>query len=162
MAIENETLMTMTADIVSAHVSNNSVATGDVATLIQKVHDALQDIVTPKGAETAPAKPTGAVSIRASIKPQHIVSMIDGKPYKMLKRHLSRNGYTPESYREAFGLPKDYPIVAVDYAEKRRALAHRIGLGRKPRTVEAATPAKPATKATRKPRASKPAAKPET
>jgi predicted transcriptional regulator len=72
--------------------------------------------------------------------------MIDGKRYKMLRRHLSQNGYTPESYREAFDLPKDYPMVAASYAETRRDLAKKIGLGRKPRSPkeQAATPAKKA------------------
>jgi predicted transcriptional regulator len=75
--------------------------------------------------------------------------MIDGKQYKMLRRHISQHGYSPESYREAYGLPRDYPMVAANYAEQRRALAHKIGLGRKPRS--AAPDAKPRG---RKPRAS--------
>ncbi|MFZ2995219.1 MucR family transcriptional regulator [Sphingobium sp.] len=146
MEIENqadatELMVTLTADIVSAHVANNSVAVGDVATLIANVHAALTGL-NNKPAEPVEEKPKGAVSIRASIKPDHLVSMIDGKPYKMLKRHIQQNGYTPESYRETFGLPKDYPLVAPSYAEQRRDLAKRIGLGRKPGTkVKAATPA---------------------
>ncbi len=153
MAIDNEALITLTADIVAAHVSNNSVATGDVGGLIEKVYGALQALNAP--AEHVEEKPKGAVSIRASVKPDHLVSMIDGKPYKMLRRHLSQNGYTPESYREAYGLPKDYPMVASSYAEQRRALAKKIGLGRKPK---AATAPEDALKAVRKPRAKKPAA----
>ena len=128
----DELLVTLTADIVAAHVSNNSVAVGDVANLIANVHAALSGLNKP--AEPVEEKPKGAVSIRASIKPDHLVSMIDGKPYKMLRRHLAQNGYTPESYRETFGLPKDYPLVAASYAEQRSALAKKIGLGRKPRT----------------------------
>ncbi len=150
MAIENETLLTLTADIVSAHMSNNTVATGDIGPLIQKVHAALQAIDAPQETEMAPVKPTGAVSLRASIRPQHLVSMIDGKSYKMLKRHLSLNGYTPETYREAFDLPRDYPMVAAEYAEKRRALAHKIGLGRKP-TGTGSGPSKKAAKVSRRP-----------
>jgi predicted transcriptional regulator len=76
------------------------------------------------------------------VKPDHIVSMIDGKPYKMLKRHLTLQGYTPKSYRETFGLPDNYPMVAPDYAETRRALALKIGLGRKPGTRKGKAKAK--------------------
>jgi predicted transcriptional regulator len=134
MAEDNAELITLTADIVSAHVSNNNVPTGDVGALIQSVYGALTGLgATP--AEPVAEKPKGAVSARASIKPDFLVSMIDGKPYKMLRRHISQHGYTPESYRETFGLPRDYPMVASNYAEQRRALAHKIGLGRKPRVV---------------------------
>lgn len=138
MSTDNQELITLTADIVSAHVSNNSVPTAEVASLIQSVYSALGGLGTP-AQEPAPEKPKGAVSARASIKPDFLVSMIDGKPYKMLRRHIAQHGYTPESYREAFGLARDYPMVASNYAEQRRALAHKIGLGRKPRgeTVEA-------------------------
>ncbi len=127
-------LITLTADIVSAHVANNAVHTAEVSTLIAAVHKALSGLGTPE-APVAQEKPKGAVTARASIKPTHLVSMIDGKPYKMLRRHISLHGYTPETYREAFGLGRDYPMVASDYAEQRRALAHKIGLGRKPRAV---------------------------
>lgn len=153
MSIENESLIALTADIVSAHVSNNSVATAEVGALIQNVFGALQALGAPVP-EPEVEKPKGAVSVRASIKPEHIISMIDGKPYKTLRRHLSRHGYTPESYREAFGLASDYPMVAANYAEHRRALAHKIGLGRKPR-VEAPAPAAesaPPAKRGRRPR----------
>lgn len=132
MATDNQELITLTADIVSAHVSNNSVPTAEVASLIQSIYSALGGLGTP-AQEPAPEKPKGAVSARASIKPDFLISMIDGKPYKMLRRHIAQHGYTPESYREAFGLARDYPMVASNYAEQRRALAHKIGLGRKPR-----------------------------
>ena len=124
-------LMALTADIVSAHVSNNAVSVSDLGDTITQVHAALAKLGAPVE-PPAPEKPKGMVSVRASIKPDHIISMIDGKPYKMLRRHISLHGYTPESYREAFGLPRDYPIVAANYAEQRRALAKKIGLGRKP------------------------------
>lgn len=136
VSTDNQDLITLTADIVSAHVSNNSVPTAEVAALIQSVYGALGALGTP-AEEPAAEKPKGAVSVRSSIKPDFLVSMIDGKPYKMLRRHISQHGYSPESYREAFGLPRDYPMVASNYAEQRRALAHKIGLGRKPRTAEA-------------------------
>ncbi len=150
---DNETLISLTADIVSAHVNNNSVAIGDLAPLIQKVFGALQELEAP-AAEAPDEKPQPAVSIRASIKPDHLISLIDGKPYRMLKRHLSLHGYTPDGYREAFGLPKSYPMVAASYAEQRRQLAHKIGLGRKP-TAKAASPEPAAVKPARKPRAKK-------
>jgi predicted transcriptional regulator len=125
---DNDSLIALTADIVSAHVSNNSVSTSDVGSLIQSVFAALQALGAPPP-EPEVEKPKGAVSARASIKPDHLISMIDGKPYKTLRRHLSRHGYTPESYRDTFGLAVDYPMVAANYAEHRRALAHKIGLG---------------------------------
>ena len=134
MASENSELITLTAEIVAAHVSNNSVPTPEVATLIQSVYSALQSVGEPMP-EPQAEKPKGAVSLRSSIKPDFLISMIDGKQYKMLRRHISQHGYTPESYREAFGLPRDYPMVASNYAEQRRALAHKIGLGRKARSA---------------------------
>ena len=152
MASDNQELITLTADIVSAHVSNNSVPTAEVAALIQSVYGALGALGTPT-AEPAPEKPKGAVSVRSSIKPDFLTSMIDGKPYKMLRRHISQHGYSPESYREAFGLPRDYPMVASNYAEQRRALAHKIGLGRKPRAAAAAAaPASAPKRRGRKPK----------
>jgi predicted transcriptional regulator len=144
-------LITLTADIVAAHVSNNSVPTAEIANLIHSVYSALQAIGNP-APEPQVEKPKGAVSARASIKPDFLISMIDGKPYKMLRRHISQQGYTPESYRETFGLPHDYPMVASSYAEQRRALAHKIGLGRKPETPTT-TPA-PAPKRSRRSRSS--------
>jgi predicted transcriptional regulator len=137
VADQNQDLITLTADIVAAHVSNNSVPTAEVGALIQSVYTALSQvgIAAP---EPQVEKPKGAVSVRSSIKPDYLVSMIDGKQYKMLRRHISQHGYSPESYREAFGLPRDYPMVASNYAEQRRALAHKIGLGRKPRSAPAA------------------------
>lgn len=152
MANDNQELITLTADIVSAHVSNNSVPTAEVAVLIQSVYGALGALTTPT-AEPTPEKPKGAVSVRSSIKPDFLVSMIDGKPYKMLRRHISQHGYSPESYREAFGLPRDYPMVASNYAEQRRALAHKIGLGRKPRTAVAAEDKAAPARRGRKPKA---------
>jgi predicted transcriptional regulator len=134
VASDNQELITLTADIVAAHVSNNSVPTAEVASLIQSVYSALQAVGGPVP-EPVAEKPKGAVTARASIKPEYLISMIDGKQYKMLRRHISQHGYSPESYREAYGLPRDYPMVAANYAEQRRALAHKIGLGRKPRTA---------------------------
>ena len=125
-----ETLITLTSDIVAAHVSNNNVSVEEVPALIRNVYGALA------GVDAAPAveeKPEPAVSIRASVKPDHIVCLEDGKKMKMLKRHLmTDHGLTPAEYRSRWGLPADYPMVAPDYAETRRRLAKEIGLGRKP------------------------------
>ena len=125
-----ETLITLTADIVSAHVSNNSVAVSDLPTLINNVHGALSGIGAR--AEQAPARPEPKVSIRSSIKPDYIVCLEDGKKLKMLKRYLKTNyDMTPDQYRQRWGLSADYPMVAPNYAEQRRALAKKIGLGTK-------------------------------
>lgn len=125
-------LLTLTADIVSAHVSNNSVAIADVPALIANVHASLAGLGV--AAEPAAAEQEPAVSIRRSVRQDHIVCLEDGKKLKMLKRHLMTHyQLTPDQYRAKWNLPADYPMVAPDYAEKRRALAKKIGLGRKPR-----------------------------
>lgn len=125
-----ETLITLTADIVSAHVSNNSVAVSDLPVLISNVHNALSGLGERKE-EPAP-KQEPKVSIRSSIKPDYIVCLEDGKKLKMLKRHLSTHyDMTPDEYRQKWGLNADYPMVAPNYAEQRRALAKKIGLGTK-------------------------------
>jgi predicted transcriptional regulator len=126
-----ETLITLTSDIVAAHVSNNDVAVADVPSLITNVYTALANLgETPVVEE---AKPQPAVAIRNSVKPEYIVCLEDGKKLKMLKRYLRTNfNMSPEEYRARWGLPADYPMVAPMYAEKRRDLAKKIGLGRKP------------------------------
>jgi len=127
----NETLITLTSDIVAAHVSNNGVSVEDVPSLITNVYGALSAL--GKDASAEEARPDPAVSIRASIKPDYIVCLEDGKKLKMLKRHLMTHyKMTPEQYRQRWNLPADYPMVAPNYAEKRRQLAKKIGLGRKP------------------------------
>ena len=127
-----ETLITLTADIVAAHVSNNSVAVSDLPVLIANVHGALSGL-----GGTAPVpeiKQEPAVSVRSSIKPDFIVCLEDGKKLKMLKRHLMTHyQMTPEQYRAKWNLPADYPMVAPNYAEQRRSLAKKIGLGTKRR-----------------------------
>ncbi|MGZ8998942.1 MAG: MucR family transcriptional regulator [Allosphingosinicella sp.] len=125
-----ETLITLTADIVSAHVSNNSVAVNDLPVLIANVHGALSGLGAQK--EEAAPKLEPKVSIRSSIKPDYIVCLEDGKKLKMLKRHLSTHyKMSPDDYRQKWGLNADYPMVAPNYAEQRRALAKKIGLGTK-------------------------------
>lgn len=128
----NETLITLTADIVSAHVANNSVAVNDLPHLIANVHSALAGL--GGRVEEAPVKQEPAVSIRSSIKPDYVVCLEDGKKLKMLKRHLMTHyQMTPDEYRQKWGLNADYPMVAPNYAEQRRALAKKIGLGTKRR-----------------------------
>jgi len=127
-----DTLLTLTADIVAAHVSNNSVAVNDLPNLIQNVHSALSGI---SGQSSAPEpRPEPKVPVRSSVKPDFIVCLEDGKRQKMLKRHLMTNhGMTPDQYRQKWGLSADYPMVAPNYAEQRRVLAKSIGLGTKRR-----------------------------
>ena len=126
----DDTLLTLTADIVAAHVSNNTVAVNDLPNLIQNVHGALSGVA---GRTSGPEpKPEPKVSIRASVKPDYIVCLEDGKKQKMLKRHLMTNhNMTPDDYRKKWGLAADYPMVAPNYAEQRRKLAKSIGLGTK-------------------------------
>ena len=126
-----ETLITLTSDIVAAHVSNNDVAVGDLPGLITNVYAALANLGETPAVEEP--KPQPAVAIRNSVKPEYIVCLEDGKKLKMLKRYLRTNyNMSPEEYRARWGLPADYPMVAPAYAEKRRDLAKKIGLGRKP------------------------------
>jgi predicted transcriptional regulator len=129
-----ETLVTLTSDIVAAHVSNNDIAVGDVPSLITNVYNALANLgKTPVVEEV---KPQPAVTVRNSVKPDYIVCLEDGKKLKMLKRYIRTNfNMSPEEYRARWDLPADYPMVAPNYAEKRRDLAKKIGLGRKPGTV---------------------------
>jgi len=132
-----DTLITLTADIVAAHVSNNSVAVNDLPQLISNVHGALAGLT---GATPVPeAKQEPKVSIRSSIKPDYIVCLEDGKKLKMLKRHLMTHyQMTPDQYRQKWGLSSDYPMVAPNYAEQRRMLAKSIGLGTKRRKTTTA------------------------
>lgn len=128
----DDTLLTLTADIVAAHVSNNSVAVNDLPNLIQNVHSALSDISQSSAAPEAKQEPK--VSIRSSVKPDSIACLDCGSRQKMLKRHLmTSHGITPSEYRQKWGLSSDYPMVAPNYAEQRRTLAKSIGLGTKRR-----------------------------
>ena len=124
----------MAAQIVAAYVSNNSVPVSELGSLLAGVHGAISGLAT--GGPAAPAE-TGvgkatAAQIRKSITHDGLVSFEDGKPYKTLRRHLATNGMTPGEYRERYGLKADYPMVAENYSESRRAMAKKIGLGRKP------------------------------
>jgi predicted transcriptional regulator len=120
--------VSMAAEIVAAYVSHNSVTPGGLPALIESVHGALTNL----GAVAATPKPeplVPAVSVKKSITPDYLVCLEDGKKFKSLKRHLGGLGLTPEQYRTKWGLPKDYPMVAPNYAAKRSELAKAIGLG---------------------------------
>lgn len=129
--IDRGEVLALTSEIVSSHVANNSVATNDLPNLIEQVYSTLARLGREPG-EQPGAKPKPAVPIRRSITPDYIICLEDGKKLKMLKRHL-RTAYNlaPEEYRERWGLPADYPMVAPNYAAQRRTLAKKIGLGTK-------------------------------
>ena len=121
---------------------NTRASTDDVPAFLQSMHDAVTKLEAPAAAEPEPQQApeafTPAVSVRKSLaSPDHIISMIDGKPYKTLRRHLATNGMTPDDYRQRYGLKADYPMVAPTYSENRRAMAKTIGLGRKPAAAAA-------------------------
>jgi len=127
---EPDTLTTLTAEIAASFVANNHVAVGDIGNMISSVHDALAGL----GKTPEPEEPqfVPAVTIRKSLaNPAKIISMIDGKPYSLLKRHLTTHGLTPAEYRARYNLPADYPMTAPAYSAQRKAMAQKIGLGRK-------------------------------
>ncbi|UAK24756.1 MucR family transcriptional regulator [Sphingomonas nostoxanthinifaciens] len=141
-------LLVLTTQIVAAHVGHNRVAVAELSELIGKVYSALTDLGSGTE-EPAASEQKPAISVRSSIKPDYIVCLEDGKRLTMLKRYLQTNyGMTPQQYRTKWKLPADYPMVAPNYAEKRRSLAKAIGLGRKPAPAPAPEPT-PAPKARR-------------
>ncbi|GJD52418.1 hypothetical protein OPKNFCMD_5183 [Methylobacterium crusticola] len=129
-------LIGLAADIVSAYVANNSVPASEVPGLIAAIHASLGHLGAPPAVE--PEKPAPPVPIRRTVTPDHIVSLEDGRPYKTLKRHLAGRGLTPEQYRQKWGLPHDYPMVAANYAAQRSELAKNTGLGQSRRNRSAA------------------------
>jgi predicted transcriptional regulator len=129
----NAELVELAADIVSAYVSNNTIATGDLPGLIGAVRQALVDATASNG-EAPAEEPKPAVPIRKSVTPDYIVCLEDGKKFKSLKRHIKTHyGLSPEAYRDKWGLPRDYPMVAPNYAAARSALARKMGLRQKRR-----------------------------
>ncbi|HAD25553.1 MAG TPA: MucR family transcriptional regulator [Alphaproteobacteria bacterium] len=126
-------LIDMTAEIVSAYVGNNEVAAGDLPSLVQNVYNSLNNVAQGLASDDEePARP--AISVRRSVTPDYIICLEDGKKFKSLKRHLRAHyDMTPEEYRAKWGLPKDYPMVAPNYAKARSALAKQMGLGQKGR-----------------------------
>ncbi|WP_404477896.1 MucR family transcriptional regulator [Novosphingobium sp. BL-52-GroH] len=128
---EQPDLTTLTVQLLSAYVANNSVASSELADLIQTTRTALAGEAVPD--VPAPPEHVAAVSVRKSLSSRdHLLSLIDGKPYKTLKRHLASHGLTPAEYRERYNLAKDYPMVAPSYSDMRREVSVRLGLGRRP------------------------------
>jgi len=127
-SLKPEELLSLTSDIVAAHVSNNTVAVSDLPGLIEQVYKTLSSV--GGAGDAAVDRPTPAVPIKKSITPDFIICLEDGKKLKMLKRHL-KTAYdmSPDDYRERWGLPSDYPMVAPNYAKQRSRLAKAIGLG---------------------------------
>ena len=125
---ETTTIIEFASDIVSAYVSNNPIQSGELPDLIQDVHTTLRQLNDAAGQNVAPEP---AVAIKKSITDDFLICLEDGKKFKSLKRHLrSKYGMSPEEYREKWGLPYDYPMVAPSYARKRSALAKEMGLGK--------------------------------
>ena len=136
---ENLSRLELTASIVSAYVTKNSVPIANLAGLVSSVHETLQKLATV--AEPEPVAVTPAVPVKKSVTPDYIISLEDGRKFKSLKRHLATHyGMSPEQYRAKWGLPADYPMVAPNYAATRSKLAKTMGLGRKTGTSEPAAP----------------------
>jgi predicted transcriptional regulator len=126
----NGELTELTADIVSAYVSNNAVNSSSLPEIISSVYGALTSLLAPPPAPEA-ERPTPAVPVKKSVTPDYLISLEDGRRYKSLKRHLNGRGLTPDQYRAKWGLTPDYPMVAANYAKQRSELARSMGLGRK-------------------------------
>ena len=146
----------LAAELTMAWLSNpnTKVDAGDVAGVLRQMHEAVKSLSAPNEPEAAPAAEefTPAVSVRKSLASKdHIISLIDGRPYKALRRHLSGQGLTPDEYRARYGLKPDYPMVSESYSQVRREMAKKIGLGRKPGT-KVSLKAKADTKTAPKPR----------
>ncbi len=162
MPEEQNSTVELATELTMAWLSNANtrVHADDVPAFLTRMHDALNGLTEPAAPVPEEAVPepeyTPAVSARKSLASKdHIISMIDGKPYKTLRRHLSSNGMTPDEYRQRYNLKSDYPMVAENYSTHRREMAHRIGLGRKPgqKVASAPEPVAEAPKRGRKPKA---------
>lgn len=147
----------LTVELLSAFVSHNAVRSDDLPALIAATHAALSGLTTMPEPEVSPTEHQPAVTARKSLANRDfIISLIDGKPYKSLKRHLTGHGLTSETYRSRYSLAATYPMVAPGYSDARREVAKRLGLGRKPRMAPVAeTAPTPATSSPRKARAKK-------
>jgi predicted transcriptional regulator len=141
-------LIELTADVVTSYVEHNAVPASDLPGLIKSVHDALSGVGAPEPEASEAVKLTPA-QIRKSITPDFLISFVDGKKYKSLKRHLGAHGLTFQDYRAKFGLPKDYPTVAPSYSAQRSEMAKQLGLGQKAAAKKAPAPKK--TSRARKP-----------
>lgn len=127
--IDENVLIALTTDIVSAYVSNNRLPPSGLPELIQSVSEAMRSLGQPEAEEEAPLVP--AVNPKRSIFPEYIICLEDGKKFKSMKRHLTAHGMTPQQYRAKWGLPADYPMTAPNYSAARSAMAKDIGLGQK-------------------------------
>jgi predicted transcriptional regulator len=140
-------LVELTADVIAAYVSHNSVPVKELAALIENIHATLKGAGAGAATREAPKELVPAVPIKKSITPDYLISLEDGKKFKSLKRHLSaRYGLTPDEYRAKWGLPADYPMVAPNYTATRSALAKTIGLGRKAQPPPPPPPKRPLKK----------------
>ena len=138
--IQPQELVELTSEIVSAYVANNKIPSAELPEVIASVHTALRKLDEKTAPE--PEKPTPLMPIKKTITPDHLVSLEDGRRYKSLKRHLTGRGLSPQEYRDKWGLPKDYPMVAPNYAKQRSELAKALGLGQQRRKrTEAASDA---------------------
>ena len=136
----SDNLLELTTELVGAFLERNECTSLELPALIRSTYDSLAKFGAAPEETPVPAV-VGAVSLRKSLaSPDHILSMIDGKPYRTLKRHLGTHGMTPETYRHRYMLPNDYPMVAPAYAAERSAMNKRIGLGRKPATAPPPAP----------------------
>ena len=134
---ENNKIIELTTDIVSAYVSNNPLPVGDLPALIGSVHSSLTNIGNPQAVKPAEEKAAPAVPVKKSVQPDYIICLEDGKKFKSLKRHLrTRYDMTPEQYRDKWNLPADYPMVAPNYAKARSDLAKNMGLGQSRKKAE--------------------------
>lgn len=148
-------LIGLTAAVVVAYVANNNLSADAVPSLIASAHAAFTALDAPSAVAKVEDPSIPAVSVRKSLAdPNRLISMIDGKPYSSLKRHLTTHGLTPTEYRYRYRLPADYPMVAPGYSARRSALAKSAGLGRKPNTAAPVAP-EPKARGGRKPRATK-------
>ncbi len=152
----------LATELTVAWLSNPNVRASaeEVPAFLRKMFETIGDLAKAPEADAAPVAPehVPAVPVRSSVKPDYLVSLIDGRKFKSLKRHLSTHGLTPQQYRERYGLKPDYPMVAANYSAHRREVAQKLGLGRKPRTALAKAAA-PVAATVAEPAASKPAAK---
>jgi predicted transcriptional regulator len=152
---EKKTTLELATDLTIAWLSNPNTraSTDEVADILLKMHDVVHGLGSPpeQQQDTPAAEHTPAVSVRKSLASKdHLISMIDGKPYRTLRRHLSGHGLTPEQYRERYNLAPDYPMVAPSYSEARREMAKKIGLGNKAKVAPAAPPAPASAKSGRR------------
>ncbi|AWN38009.1 MucR family transcriptional regulator [Methylobacterium radiodurans] len=151
--VDKTRFVALTAEIVSAYVSNNHVQGSELPGLLGLVHGALSGLAGKDAPAPGPQKATPQ-EIRRSITHEHLVSFEDGKPYKTLRRHLTLRGLTPEAYREKWGLPRDYPMTSASYSEQRSELARALGLGQQRRSQPEPEPA-PAAEAPKRRRAAR-------